>query len=202
MVVKNMDEKDQDVKIYEMIINTIIEKKIESVETLVTIMEEKSSYSKVEIIDAVILLKDEDKISLSLEGDTEKPRFLTFIFSETSYWYWGIVVVSIMSLFVTHFISENNYPMIYIRYVFGFIFVIFIPGYSLVRLTYLNYKLPYLTQILYSVCLSIFIVMIIGLVLNFTNYGLQQKIIIYAILGISFSLSLITLIRSFLRPYN
>ncbi len=64
--------------------------------------------------------------------------------------------------------------MLYLRYVFGGLLVLFLPGFSLIELLYAKRKeLDDLTRLALSIGLSLAMVPLDGLVLNYTPFGIR-----------------------------
>lgn len=97
--------------------------------------------------------------------------FPTYAMSPAALWFWGAVVATLLSLAL---ISVTGGVAIYLRYVFGGLLILFLPGYSLVELLYAKKKeLDGLTRVALSIGLSLALVPLIGLVLNYTPFGIR-----------------------------
>lgn len=70
-----------------------------------------------------------------------------------------------------------------LRQVFGFLFVLFLPGYALVRVLY--DELDNLEKIALGIGLSIAISVFVGLALNFTPYGIRFKPILFSLTAVT-----------------
>ena len=66
-----------------------------------------------------------------------------------------------------------------LRQVFGFLFVLFLPGYALVRVLFR--ELDNLEKIALGIGLSISISIFVGLALNFTPYGIRFKPVLFSL---------------------
>ena len=130
----------------------------------------------------VMKLMDEKKIKImeskpyvSLGGYTLSPYSL---------WFWGALVSTVISLGL---ISVTSGFALYLRYVFGSVLVLFLPGYSLIEALYPKKELDDLTRLALSIGLSLALVPLAGLVLNYTPWGIR-------LLPVSLSLAGMTLV--------
>jgi Protein of unknown function (DUF1616) len=104
--------------------------------------------------------------------------------SPISLWFWGAVGATLLSV---AFLFVTSGPEIYLRYVFGGLLVLFLPGFSLIELLYPKKELDELTRFALSIGLSLALVPLVGLALNYTPFGIR-------LLPVAFSLSGITLV--------
>jgi len=90
-----------------------------------------------------------------------------------SLWYWFTLGILGFTLFTIFF--SNLHPIIlYLRYVFGSILVLFLPGMSLIESLYpVEKELSPLERLALSIGLSLAVVPLIGLVLNYTPWGIR-----------------------------
>ena len=78
-----------------------------------------------------------------------------------------------MTLLVTYVIPSNSLFVVF-RYVFGFVFVAFLPGYCLVNILFINRnKLDFVEEIVLSVALSFGVDGLVGLFLGVSVIGIN-----------------------------
>lgn len=104
--------------------------------------------------------------------------------SPASAWFWGAVAATLLSVAL---IAATSGPAIYLRYAFGSLLVLFLPGYSLIELLYPKKELDELTRFALSIGLSLALVPLVGLVLNYTPFGIR-------LLPVALSLSGLTMV--------
>jgi len=79
----------------------------------------------------------------------------------------------------TIFFSDIIHPLIYFRYILGSVTVLFLPGYVTIETLYPREKdLSPLERLALSIGLSLAIVPLIGLVLNYTPWGIRLEPIV------------------------
>lgn len=150
---------------------------------LVAELQKETGFGRDRVIRRIMQMKDAGKIRVSESHPYSS--LLSYIFSPQSLWFWGAALATIASLLLI-FVSSGL--AIYLRYVFGGLLVLFLPGYALVELLYSKkQELEELTRIALSIGLSLAIVPLTGLVLNYTPLGIR----LYPVVG---SLALLTII--------
>ncbi len=115
--------------------------------------------------------------------DPNPPRdFLEYLTRpDYSLWAWTTITLLILTLF-TVFLSETIPILIYFRYVFGSIIVLFLPGYVTIEALYpRENELSPLERLALSIGLSLALVPLIGLILNYTPWGIRLEPIITAL---------------------
>lgn len=107
--------------------------------------------------------------------DPNPPRDYIEYLSRLDYslWLWlslSMVALTLLSIYLT-----DIYPsIIYLRYVLGSIFVLFLPGMSLIEALYpVENELSPLERVALSIGLSLALVPLVGLILNYTPWGIR-----------------------------
>ncbi len=92
-----------------------------------------------------------------------------------SLWFWVVVVLvflTLLSIALTNVLEG----IIYLRYVLGSIYVLFLPGYVTIEALYpLKRELSPLERLALSIGLSLALVPLMGLVLNYTPWGIRLE---------------------------
>lgn len=112
--------------------------------------------------------------SLKLEDPKPPLSFPEYIFRlDYSTWFWTCISLVLLTLLLIPI--TDVYPLLLpLRYVVGTIFVLFLPGYALVELLYPEARsLTPLERIALSIGLSLAIVPLLGLLLNYTPWGIR-----------------------------
>ena len=96
--------------------------------------------------------------------------------------YFGILAFTLVTSFVVFFIPSN---LFYVRWFFGLIFVLFLPGFSLVKIIFGGYatrkhkhkseNLNVIELFAYSIAMSIFLDVIAVFILNLTSWRIQLE---------------------------
>lgn len=90
-------------------------------------------------------------------------------------WLYTALALTLATLAVIP-LSESHPGILPVRYVLGSIYVLFLPGYSLIEALYPGEReLSPLERLALSIGLSLAVVPLIGLVLNYTPWGIRLK---------------------------
>jgi hypothetical protein len=106
--------------------------------------------------------------------DSDPPRSLVkFVSSWSSAWFWlvlGFQVIVALSVFVLPQVD----PWIYVRYISGAVYVLYVPGAVFIEALYPKRdELEDLERFALGVGLSLALVPLVGLVLNYTPWGIR-----------------------------
>jgi len=160
----------------QLILETIKEENPKNVEELVEIVCKKSSkVSKSTVQKHVEKLEEGGKVKL-IEEHSPRKRL----------WLWIVIALTVTTNILVFLVSEQS-VLIPIRWVVGYSFCFFIPGYCAVKVLFPKKELDIVETVLISVALSLAIIPLVGLVANFVIGSI-------ALPPIMFSLSLVVFI--------
>jgi len=98
---------------------------------------------------------------------------------------------------VVTLVGEGS-PLMPLRYVLGTLFVLFIPGYTLVEALYPREEdLSPLERVALSIGLSLALVPLVGLLLNYTPFGIRLYPIIISLSALSVALAMVGSYRKY-----
>ncbi|MGC9050871.1 DUF1616 domain-containing protein [Pyrobaculum sp.] len=99
-------------------------------------------------------------------------NFLAYILGPGGAWLWLITAIT-AAVVALVFLAQSP-PLVYLRYVLGAFFVLFLPGYVLVEALYpRGDELSPLERLALSIGLSLAVVPLVGLLLNYTPFGIR-----------------------------
>jgi len=84
-----------------------------------------------------------------------------------------------------------------VRYVLGAVFVLFLPGYSFIKTLFPTKELDNIERTALSIGTSIALVPIIGLLLNYTAWGIGTTSITLALLALTTILATASIVREY-----
>ena len=127
----------------------------------------------VEFAVTVKAMVNEGAFSLQ-EAPHEIKSALDYIFTLTlSGWLWATLGIAALSLIAVT-LTPDIFPLSVVRWVLGSIFVLYLPGYTLLQLLFSRRSdLDPLERFALSVGVSLAVVPLIGLLLNFTPWGIR-----------------------------
>jgi hypothetical protein len=189
----------------QIILCIVDEKSPQTVQELMDFVQEKGQWSNKEIIANIMKLQAESKIRLNGSSLPVSQRLVVFLGTNQALWYWTTVAIAIISMVLAVFIREGFYPWAYFKIVFGLIFVLWLPGYTFLKVLFPVNKsinesstsLSNVEQIALSVILSIALLALIGLILNFSPWGLNLSSIVLSL----FTFSLVFATAGIVREY-
>ena len=112
-------------------------------------------------------------------------------------WYWATLATVFATMLAIFIINENAFPVVYIRWLLGLIYVVFLPGYSLVRSLQVQKRLNNLEFFCLSIGTSLALTSIFGLLLDQTPWGINLITVTFGLLVITVTFSTVAAIRDF-----
>jgi uncharacterized membrane protein len=114
------------------------------------------------------------KGALDISEDNPPSSLSGYVFSVENLWFWGMTALVALSVFVVF--AVNSSFLLYVRYVLGGVFVLFLPGFMLISALYARSReLDALEKLALSIGLSLAVVPLIGLMLNYTPWGIRLE---------------------------
>jgi len=186
-------------------IKNVIEKdKPETVEQLVNLVKlEYSRYGRKEILERILELHGAGKIVLEEKPKPPSSRTGRYVFSRDAWWYWTVIVLAVATVFLVFTVPEDAFPLVYARYLLGSIFVLALPGYSFIKALFPK-EVPFKTRseeldsierIALSIGMSLALVPLAGLFLNYTPWGIRLTPVTLSLLALTITFSTVGVIR-------
>ena len=148
---------------------------------------------------ALYSLVEEKKLTLT---DPSPPiSTVEYLGRPYSFWFWGAMVYLAVTVASIYLLPQYP-PFVYLRYVFGAIEVLYFPGYTLIEALYPKKEdLDSLERLALSIGLSLALVPLVGLLLNYTPWGIRLEpiVISLSILGVSLAVVAATRKASYIR---
>ncbi|MDE1858867.1 MAG: DUF1616 domain-containing protein [Thaumarchaeota archaeon] len=112
-----------------------------------------------------------------------------------SFWFWGAMAYLAVTAASIYLLPQYS-PFIYVRYVFGAVAVLYFPGYTLIEALYPKKEdLDSLERLALSIGLSLALVPLVGLLLNYTPWGIRLEPIVVSLSILGVSLALVAAVR-------
>ena len=151
-------------------------------------------YSVREIVKAVERLEEKGLVYLE---DTAPNSVRDFLLSPRTMGFWLTTAVVALTLLAIG-LNISSQPEVVLRYVFGSLFVLFIPGYALIQLLYYRREdLSDLERLALSLGLSLALVPLVGLILNYTPFGIRLIPVALSLALLSMTLITLAIIRRY-----
>jgi len=172
------------------IMRIIQEKNPETVHQLSSLVKEEAELSEQKVLDEVLKLQSEGKIVLKKPSEPVPCSFSSYLKTGHARWYWMTLVLASATALIVFTVPEDRLPLAYIRNVLGTVFVLWLPGYSLTKALFpkraekdASEGLDLLERIALSIGLSLALVPMIGLLLNYTPWGIRLTPITISLLA-------------------
>jgi len=181
-----------------LIIKTLRDEQPKTVTQLIKLVQLKNNMPEQEIVERVLLLQDQGKIVLK----DQLPLSFTlkeYILSVHAYWY--LLIVAVMAVTTTLILANlERTPIIggiilYARYLLASVFVLFLPGYSFIKALFPVKEIDNVERIALSIGMSLAIVPINALILNYTPWGISTIPITLSLLGLTLTLATVAVVR-------
>jgi hypothetical protein len=159
--------------------------------SLVDEITREGGYDRDRVIRKLMELDEGKKIYL--EEKSPYRSMFDYARSPLSLWFWGALLATLLSLALT---TVSSGVIIYLRYVFGGLLILYLPGFSLIEFLYPKKKdLDDLVRLALSIGLSLAIVPLVGLALNYTPFGIRLAPTAISLSGITVILLILGLRR-------
>jgi hypothetical protein len=189
----------------EAILTAVSEQKPETVDRLThQVHDEFPSTSEREILDLIIILQNEGKLHFtqrnSLPGSPG-----TYLRSSHASWYWATFAVTLAAAVSVFTIPEDAPPFVIIRYVLGAIFILWLPGYAFIKALFpivlpfktSNRDLDTVERVVLSLGMSLALVPIVGLLLNYTPWGIRLTPMTFSLTALTLTFATVAVMREY-----
>lgn len=198
-----MSNNSAETELAQTIIKVIKEKKPQTVKQLASFVKERVSVGEREIVELILKLQCEGKITLEKPLKSTPQNLISYVKTGKASWYWITVTLAATTTFVVFTVPENSFPLAYIRYILGTIFVLWLPGYSVIKALFpteeKNEKssgnLDSILRAALSVGLSLALVPMVGLLLNYTPWGIRLTPIVLSLFALTTIFATVAIVR-------
>jgi hypothetical protein len=203
----------------ETILQTAAEKKPETVNQLVELVRQayygesremldvRQAYKlqKEAILRTILKLQEQGKLQIT-PNTPQAIAVSAYLETSAALWFWATIALTFATLTAVFTIPETAYPLVYIRYALGVIFVLWLPGYAFIKALFPE-QLPIETsekdldiieRTALSIGMSLALVPIVGLLLNYTPWGIRLTPIVLSLVA----LTVVFAIAAVLREHN
>lgn len=178
------------------IIQIVKEKKPENVRQLVRLVKQEFPLPEQQILDRILDLQEKEKIHLETSQTPLTPQKLTdYLRSSQAYWYWITIILTSTTTLLVFTIPKNAFPLVYARYILGSIFVLWLPGYTFIKALFPQKELDNIERIALSIGMSLALVPLTGLLLNYTPWGITLTPITISLLALTFTFATAAIMR-------
>ena len=136
------------------------------------------------------------KGELELAETNPPSRLSSYAFHLENLWFWALTALVAFTVLVVFVV--NTSPVLYVRYVLGGIFILFLPGAMLIAALYPKEgELDGLERLALSIGLSLAIVPLVGLILNYTPWGITLTPIMLSLAFFAEAMGVVAFVKKF-----
>jgi hypothetical protein len=185
------------------IIQTMNKRNPQNVKQLITLVRESLPLTEGEILDAILKLQSQGKIKLDNQPLPASPKLAAYMKTSQAVWYWATIAIATITVAVVFAVPESLYPWTYLRNALGIIFVLWLPGYAFIKALFptqvpiktSTQNLDTIERIALSLGMSLALVPIIGLILNYTPWGIRLTPIVLSLFALTLVFATVAVIR-------
>ena len=197
MVLNNRFTKDE---LESELTKLIKEKRPESVKELISLVQEKFSISEMKLAEFILEMQNQGKLFLKPLPSSTPVNLARYLRTKEASWFWiNLILATIGTSLVT--LTPENFLLVYARYILGFIMVLWLPGYSFTKAlfpkSHRNKNLDLTERVALSFGCSIALVVVVGLILNFSPWSLHLTPIVSSLFALTIILSSAALVREY-----
>jgi hypothetical protein len=167
----------------ELTIKKLAEKEAFPLPSLVSDLSKDTGYSTDKVTEGLMKLRSRGLVVISEKNPYA--TFASYVVSPMSLWFWGAACGTLLSIV---FVFATSGLALYLRYAFGGLIILFLPGYSLIELLY-SKELDELTRFA--------LVPLVGLALNYTPFGIHLLPVAFTLSGLTLVLLVLALKRKY-----
>jgi len=187
------------------ILSTILEKKPKNVTQLVALLREKIQITENQALNKILDLESQGKIKFASPPPKQPTTITSYLKTNQSIWYWATITTSLITVIAVYAIPESLQPWSYIRNALGAVLALWLPGYTLLKTLY-PLQLPIETstenldtieRVGLSLGMSLALVSFVGLLLNYTPWGIRLAPIALTLFAMTVSFATVALTREY-----
>jgi hypothetical protein len=187
----------------ERVLQIIEDKKPQTVSQLIALLREQLQITEEQAQDQITDLEKRGKLKFTSQPLPSSSKLSSYLKTSQANWYWITTIFALLTVTLVFVIPEYLVPWSYVRNVVGAIFVVYLPGYTFIK-TVFPVKLPIETseqnfdkieRFALSVGVSLVIVPFVGLLLNYTSWGIGLVPLTFSLFAFSLVFASIALIR-------
>jgi len=200
-----LTEKHPEQMLKEAILATTRDHKPETADQLAKeIHEQFPTITEKVIVEALLELQNEGK--LQFEPKHALPHnLIPFLRTNAALWYWVTFAIAIAAAVSVFVVPEGAYPFVVLRYVLGSVFILWLPGYTFIKALFPR-ELPLKTndrnldlieRAVLSLGMSLALVPIVGLLLNYTPWGIRLAPITLSLTALTLTFATTAVFRDY-----
>lgn len=181
----------------EYLIRVVKEKRPSTVGELVRIVRQRYSLPERKVMEEILKLQNQGKLTFREPPTSNPSKLEEYITSRKAIWFWVILAVALATAATVFAVPEEAFPLVYARYILGPLFVLWLPGYSFIKALFPTKELDNIEKVALSIGMSVALVSISGLFLNYTPWGIRIVPITLSLLTLTITFASIAVLREY-----
>jgi len=181
--------------ISEYIIHVVRENRPATVEELVKKVQQNYPLPEREVMEHILKLQNQGKLTFKDPPSPIPSTLRGYMSSQRAAWFWATMLLALATTITVFTIPEEAFPIVYARYILGSIFVLWLPGYSFIKALFPAKELDNVERIALSLGMSLALVPIAGLFLNYTPWGIRTTPITLSLLVLTIAFATVAILR-------
>jgi hypothetical protein len=200
-----LTEKNPEQMLKEAILATTREHEPKTADQLVKkIHEQFPSITEKVIVEAMLELQNEGKLQFATKHALPH-NLILFLKTNAALWYWVTFAIAIATAVSVFAIPEGAYPFVALRYVLGSVFILWLPGYTFIKALFprelplktKDRNLDLIERVVLSFGMSLALVPIVGLLLNYTPWGIRLAPITLSLTALTLTFATTAVVREY-----
>jgi len=158
---------------------------------------------KKQALNSVRRLIEEGKILLTESSKPTSKTLKEYLLSSSAYWFWTTIAVASATSAIVFLVPGDVYSVAYARIALGAVFIFWLPGYTFIKALFpgrapvktSSQEMDAIVRITLSVGMSMALVPIVGLILNYTPFGVRLTPITLSLLALTVAFAAAGIIR-------
>lgn len=185
-----------------LMLEMVKKEKIETAKQLVNLMQERHNLAVEQTSQMLLELENEGKICFVESLIKPLTSVSDYLFSARVTWFWIVIGLVLSTVVVVFFIPENAYPFVYLRFILGGFFVLYLPGYTFLTVLFplrgpqgaSSDDLNKFERGTLSLALSLTLTFIIGLINNYSPWGVRLVPVMLSLVALTVILATIAVL--------
>ena len=187
----------------ELILETVKTEKLQNTNQLVQFMQQRYNIAPDATTKLLIELENENLIGFTRKKQLTPTNIKNYVNSKNAAWFWITIAIAAATTTAVFTIPETAYPIVYLRQALAIVFVLFLPGFTFIKALFptstpiktRSEELDKIERVALSIVMSLALVPIVGLILNYSPWGITLTPITLSLLGLTVVFASAALIR-------
>ena len=184
---------DNPTELKQLILDQLKKQKFETTNQLIQSIKNQTSIPTQTITKTLLQLENDGRLQFNKKAHVQPNQLKIGLISQQASWFWITLILTIITAIAVFTIPQNQYPLAYLRIGLGIIFMLFLPGFVIIKTIFPHANpiktnrpnLDIIERTGLSIAVSIALIPIIGIILNYTTWGITLTPMTLSLLGVT-----------------